>query len=120
MRTMPPLRILLAIAITVLALGALVVAAVVGDDGGEDASRPDDDEEQTTTTIAPATTSADVGGTSVVVAPDWYPKGTSRYSDRTPAVTITTLPPTSAPEPDEDEDVTGDEAGDDGFGVRRG
>jgi hypothetical protein len=32
---------------------------------------------------------------SIEVQPDWVPKQSSRYSDRTPVVTVTTLDPTT-------------------------
>jgi hypothetical protein len=34
--------------------------------------------------------------TPISILPDWYPKQTSRYSDREPVVTVTTLPPTTS------------------------
>jgi len=96
-RALPP-RILVALAVTVVALGVLAVAALTGGGDGEGASPTSTQPTGSSTTIAPVSTSAEVPGTSVVVSPEWYPKGTSRYSDRTPAVTITTLPPTTAPD----------------------
>ena len=103
MRTLPPARILVALGVTVVALGVLLVGALR--DGADEGtgSRRDRGPATSTTSIAPAPSVDEVAGTSVVVAPDWYPKGTSRYSDRTPAVTITTLAPTTTVE-DDDED----------------
>ena len=102
-RRLPPLRILVAIAATVLALVVLGVNALLGgDDAGDSGggAEPAPVETSTTSTTAPP----QVVDTSVVLAPDWYPKGSSRYSDRSPTGTITTLPPTTAPDADEPDD----------------
>lgn len=90
---LPPLRILVAIGVTIVAVGVLGVSAVLG---GEDSVQPPPElSTSTTTTGAPPTTAGEVVDTSVLVAPDWYPKRSSRYSDRQPIVTITTLPTTT-------------------------
>lgn len=117
MRSLPPPRILIAIAVTVVAVGALVLSAVLG--GGDEVTRetPDDRPEDTSTSAAP-TTVAEVAGTSVVVAPDWYQKGSSRYSDREPAMTITTLATTTTE--DTPEDFGGDGTAGSGSGTGGG
>lgn len=90
----PPLRILVALALTVVAVAALGVGALVGNDA------PSSTTTTSTTTAAVLAPTTEVTETSVQVAPDWYPKGSSRYSDRRPAVTITTLAPTTTDEPE--------------------
>lgn len=94
---------LVGIAVTVLAVSVLGVRAC--------ADRSDGGSAATTSVVAPtvdddagATTSEPAGATTTVsisVLPDWYPKQSSRYSDRQPAVTVTTLPPTTTTEPGE-------------------
>jgi hypothetical protein len=91
--SLPPPRILVALAITVVAVAVLAVNALVGSAGDEVTEQ--EPVATSTTTVPVETTAAEVVETSVVVAPDWYPKGTSRYSDRQPAVTITTLATTT-------------------------
>jgi hypothetical protein len=92
--SLPPLRILVALVVTVVALGVLAADALfMSDDPAEAPAGP-----ATTSTTTTSSTVAGAVETSVVVAPDWYPKGSSRYSDRQPAVTVTTIPPTDAPD----------------------
>ena len=107
---LPPTRILVAMAATVLALVVLGANALFGGDEppeGGPTEEPATAESSTTVTTAPR----EVVDTTVVLLPDWYPKGSSRYSDRSPSVTITTLPPTTAAA-DPPDGSTSDELGD--------
>ncbi len=90
---LPPPRVLVALGVTVLAVVVLGLRACTGgDDAADDAA----------TTTAPPTSveatvdTAEVTTTSIVLRPDWYPKQSSRYSDREPVVTVTTLAPTTS------------------------
>ena len=60
--------------------------------GAEDAG-PGDSTTTTSTPTSVLVTGDDASTTtsSIVILPDWYPKQTSRYSDREPVVTVTTL-----------------------------
>lgn len=97
MRPRPPLRILLALGLTVVAVVVLLGTAIF--DGNDDVGTSTTTSSSTTMSIAAAPTSA-APDTTVRVAPDWYPKSSSRYSDRRPAVTITTLAPTTTEDPE--------------------
>lgn len=83
-----PVRVVVAGVITVIGLAVLAVAALRG--GGEDPAAP-------TTTVADDVTSTTVrpAPTTIEVLPDWYRKGNSRFSERGPAPTVSSLPPTS-------------------------
>lgn len=102
---LPPPRVLVGIGVTVVALAVLGLRACTGGD---------DDTSATTTTTTSTTVVEDAPVTttsSIVVLPDWYPKQVSRYSDREPVVTVSTLPPTSSTtttEADFDSGATGD------------
>ncbi len=105
---LPPARVLLALAVTALAVVVLGVRACAPSDDGADAGTPAVSEEpgatSSSTSVAPSTQPtqpAQVTSSSVESLPDWYPKQASRYSDRDPVVTVSTLPPTSTTEPDE-------------------
>ncbi len=96
---LPP-RVLLAAAVTVLAVVVLGAQTVLsgGDGAGEDAGGG-----PTTTELDASVDSTTAGDEPAVapprpveVQPDWYPKRSSRYSDRSPEASITTVPP--APE----------------------
>jgi hypothetical protein len=92
--SLPPVRILVALAVTVVALGVLAVNALIAsDDPAEAPAMP-----APTSTTTTSSTVAEPVETSVVVAPDWYPKGSSRYSNRQPVVTVTTIPSEDAPD----------------------
>lgn len=91
---LPAPRVLVGIAATVLAvvlLGARA-CATEQDPVGDSA------QDTTTSTVAVAAPiEPDLTTTSsIVILPDWYPKQNSRYSDRQPVVTVTTLQPTSS------------------------
>lgn len=92
---LPPARVLVGIGATVLAVGVLGVRSCTGDPGAGSGAVPSTSTsagvaEVEDTSPTPTTTS------SIVVLPDWYPKQSSRYSDRAPAVTVTTLQPTTS------------------------
>lgn len=92
---LPPLRVLVAIGVTVLAMAVLGLRSCTdGGGGGSNEARPSSTSagpgEVEDTILIPPTTS------SIVVPPDWYPKQSGRYSDRDPVVTITTLAPTTS------------------------
>ncbi|MEI2640425.1 MAG: hypothetical protein V9F03_15750 [Microthrixaceae bacterium] len=97
-------RVLLAAAVTVVALVAIAVISLSGSDS-ESTNSPTTSSggRGATTSVAPrvTTTSTATTTTSIEIPEDWYPKGSSRYSDRSPATTVTTLPPSS--------DTTGDD-----------
>jgi hypothetical protein len=106
---LPPPRVLIAIGVTAVAVLVLGLRTCAGGDGGVDGT-------STTTSTAstlPAEPDDGISTTtsSIVVLPDWYPKQSSRYSDREPVVTVTTLPPTSSTTTTEPEFDSGD-AGD--------
>lgn len=88
-----PPRILIALVLTVLAVAVLGVRTVIDRDTGGGAA-----EGSTTTTADPTPTDAPVEAstTSVEVLPDWFPKQTSRYSEREPVVSLTTVPTTTS------------------------
>lgn len=98
-------RYLVAIAITAVALLVLGGVTLLG---GDDADVPGDGGgDPTSTTTAPSTTAPtadpeppeDTTTTTIAIRPDWFPKQTSRYSDRQPVVTVSTLPPTTTERP---------------------
>ena len=108
---LPPPRVLIAIGLTAAAVLVLGLRTCSAGDGNVDGT-------STTTSTAstvPADTDDGISTTtsSIVVLPDWYPKQSSRYSDREPVVTVTTLPPTSSTTTTEPELDSGD-GGDDG------
>jgi hypothetical protein len=92
MNPRPPTRVLIGIGVTLVALVVLGVQAVRGDGDGDEPAAPG-----STTTSSPATTVPQLATTSssISILPDWYPKQSSRYSDRQPVVTVTTLAPTT-------------------------
>jgi hypothetical protein len=93
---LPPTRVLVGLGVTLLALLVLGVRACVGDGADDRGAAPTT---STSSTSVPDTGDpADAATTtvSIVVLPDWYPKQSSRYSDREPVVTVTTLAPTTS------------------------
>lgn len=82
-------KFLVAIVITVATVIGVVAMSLSGSDK---ASTP---VETTTTTSSASTTVAveTIPPTTVEIPEDWYPKGSSRYSDRSPATTMSTLAP---------------------------
>lgn len=85
-------RFLIAVAVTVVALIAVAILSLVGGD--------DDTGSRTSTTVAaPGTTTMLAGPetttTLVEIPEDWYPKGSSRYSDREPSGSAPTQKPVS-------------------------
>ena len=96
------MRYLTAGVITVVALLVLGLGALFG---GDDAAETQPGADATTSTTEATTTSqvtASTTTTSIAIRPDWYPKQTSRYSDRQPIVTVSTLPPTTTEAPEDD------------------
>lgn len=82
-------RFLVAIGLTVVALVVLAVVSLrrPGPAREPATSAPATTERTTTTMIGTSTT--------VEIPADWYPKGSSRYSDREPHTSLTTLAPTT-------------------------
>ncbi|HTO01232.1 MAG TPA: hypothetical protein VL068_11205, partial [Microthrixaceae bacterium] len=72
-------------------LGAMSIFG--GNDGPNSAGKPSADAKEsptsTSTTIAPVVSTST---TSLDIPLDWYPKQSSRYSNRQPPVSVTTLP----------------------------
>lgn len=93
---LPPTRVLVGLGVTLLALLVLGVRACVGD--GADGRGAAPTTTTSSTSVPAAADPADAATTTVSIAilPDWYPKQSSRYSDREPVVTVTTLAPTSS------------------------
>lgn len=93
---LPPTRVLVGLGVTLLALLVLGVRACVGD-GADGRGAAPTTTTTSSTSVPAAADSADAATTTVSIAilPDWYPKQSSRYSDREPVVTVTTLAPTS-------------------------
>jgi hypothetical protein len=87
-RDVPP-RLLVAIALTVVGLVVLAVAALTGGSGDEPATP------STTGSSAVTVTAGTVPPTTIELLPDWYRKGNSRFSERGPAPTVSSLPSTS-------------------------
>ena len=90
---LPPPRVMVALGVTA---AAVLVLGLRSCGGGEDTA---DDNVTTTappTTVEASVATADVTTSSIAVRPDWYPKQSSRYSDREPVVTVTTLAPTTS------------------------
>lgn len=89
---LPP-RVLLAVVVTVLALVVLGARTIFSDGAGDADGGP------TTTELDAAAPDGPPAEEPVVeppppveVQPDWYPKRSSRYSDRSPEASITTVP----------------------------
>ncbi len=96
---LPP-RVIVALVVTLLALAVLGGRALLsGGDGDGDARGA-----SSTTSSSPPTSSPSVEltTTSVEVLAEWFPKQTSRYSEREPVVSLTTVPTTSSTVPDDD------------------
>jgi hypothetical protein len=96
----PPVRILVAVVLTALAVVVLAGNAMFG--GADDPPDPPPEETTTTTTAEPTEPVEMEPPTTVPLAPDWYAKGSSRYSARRP-------PTTTTPEPAADPGGTGSE-----------
>lgn len=94
---LPPTRVLVGLGVTLLALLVLGVRACVGD-GADDRGAAPTTSTSSTASVPDTADPADAATTtvSIVVLPDWYPKQSSRYSDREPVVTVTTLAPTTS------------------------
>ncbi len=100
---LPPTRVLVGVGVTLLAVVVLGIQALRGGEDRPVAGSP----ESTTTIVAPTTTPEQATtSSSIVILPDWYPKQSSRYSDRQPVVTVTTLAPTTTSDDDTDSDDT--------------
>ncbi|MGB6056813.1 MAG: hypothetical protein WBF71_01010 [Microthrixaceae bacterium] len=92
-----PARVLIALGITVIALLVLAGMAIFGGSDGPDRSgsaaktgQQADPGLVSTSTTAPTST-VSVTTTTLEIPMDWYPKGSSRYSNRKPSVTVTTI-----------------------------
>lgn len=104
---LPPTRVLIGVGVTLIAVVVLGVQALRGGDDQPEAGSAD----PTTTSVAPTTTPDQATtSSSIEILPDWYPKQSSRYSDRQPVVTVTTLAPTTTSDDDtEGDDTEGDD-----------
>lgn len=91
---LPAPRVLVGIGATLLAVVVLGVRACATE--GEPADDPAQAETTTTVAVAAPVDPALTTTSSIVILPDWYPKQNSRYSEREPVVTVTTLQPTSS------------------------
>jgi hypothetical protein len=87
--------VLVGLALTLLALVVLGVRACAGGGGTEPAADPTTST-STSTQVAEGLPDAATTTVSIAILPDWYPKQSSRYSDRAPVVTVTTLQPTTS------------------------
>lgn len=111
-RQLPPARVLVALGVTVLAvvvLGAQALLRGGGDDDG--GATPEDQAGATSSSTTASERVVSTTTSSIAVLPDWYPKQSSRYSDRGPVVTLTTLAPTTTAEPDDEIDGAGSSVG---------
>jgi len=88
---LPP-RVVLAAAVTVLAVVVLAAQTVLSDRDGGDAGATTTTIEAPGDTVDPDDEPVVVAPTPVEVQPDWYPKRSSRYSDRIPEASVTTVP----------------------------
>lgn len=89
-----PTRVMIALGITVIAVLVLAGMAVFGGTGGSGVDRNANAKPEvtsTSTTVTATTTAVSITTTSLQIPVDWYPKGSSRYSDRKPPVTVTTI-----------------------------
>jgi hypothetical protein len=85
-----PRRVVVALVLTAVGFMVLGVLALRGRDGAEPAGR-------TTTSSTSATPSAPpVPPVSIELRSDWYRKGNSRFSERGPVPTVSSLPSTSS------------------------
>ncbi len=101
---LPPTRVLIGVGVTLIAVVVLGVQALRGGDDQPEAGSAD----PTTTSVAPTTTPEQATtSSSIEILPDWYPKQSSRYSDRQPVVTVTTLAPTTTSDDDGGDDTSG-------------
>ena len=89
-----PVRYVVAVVATLVAVLVLVVASSLGGDEEDQVSVT-----TSTSTVPPPP----LGGPprTIEVQPDWYRKGYSLYSERGPTPTVSSLPPTTV---DDDED----------------
>lgn len=105
-------RLLIALIGTILVASVFAFQAISGDDSGSDIRDDPSDEQHDeggesasdegdteTDSEALATTTT----TTIDVNPNWLAKGSSRYSDRRPTVTVTTIHQTTTTQPDDEE-----------------
>jgi len=87
-------RVVVALCVTALCTAVLAVVSLRGgvDQSAAPPTTAPSDAQTTVTTAATQSTTT----SSIEVLADWYPKRTSRYSDRRPPVTVTTLAPTTS------------------------
>ncbi|MGB3410499.1 MAG: hypothetical protein WBA45_04830 [Microthrixaceae bacterium] len=103
---------LFALGITVIALLVLAGMAIFGGSEGSDGSGsaaksgPEAGQVGTSTSTTASTSTVSVTTTSLEISVDWYPKGSSRYSNRKPPVTVTTIAPPTSSEATETTDTT--------------
>lgn len=90
--SVPP-RIVLAAVVSVVALAALGLSSLWPSGDGDGAGEAGNTSSTTTSSVDTTLTSAPT--TTIELAPDWYEKASSRYSDRVPSVTVSTLDPTT-------------------------
>lgn len=99
MSNVPP-RILIAGAVSVVAVVVLAVAWLVGRGGSTDTTTASTTT-ASTTTAAPAPVDT-MAPTPISVLPDWYKKGSSRYDERRPVTvpaerSVTSVPQSTVP-----------------------
>lgn len=92
---LPPPRIMAGVGVTLIAALILGVRSCAGGSSGESTTTSASTVVSTTVAVLVEETTS----TSISLAPDWYPKQSSRYSDRRPVVTVTTLAPTTTTRP---------------------
>lgn len=83
-----PVRIRVALGATLLAVLVLLVAGLAGGDGDESAAT-------STTSTSTTASGPTLAPSSIQLRPDWYRKGNSRYSQRGPTPTVSSLPSSS-------------------------
>lgn len=112
---LPP-RVLVALVLTVAALAVLGGRALLSGEGNDgDAGGAASTTTSSTSTSQPP---VELTTTSVEVRSEWFPKQTSRYSERESVVSLTTVPTTSSTVPADDAtDSPGSRSGAGGSGT---
>lgn len=78
-------RLITAVVLSVIGLGALLVVSIRGDGDGRSAVPPTTTPPQVSTSSTPPDGAST---TSVSIPDEWHPKGSSLYSDREPTDTM--------------------------------